>query len=160
MAGDIVPPEGRVCKMCGVWKPLSQYSLTKRDGYLARCKRCCLDAGKRWRTTYPEKVKAARRRAFIRWREKNPRLPPREPLVTKEGRLCSNCSQRWPEENFTTDRRNADGLSRRCKACAKKMHAEWRAENIEHVREKSRRERVDWYSTLSVEERRQRLLKR
>lgn len=73
------------------------------------------------------------------WREKNPRLP-RAAILTEEGRLCRTCGERKSDDCFGKDPRSKNGRAWRCKACALKQHAAWRAANPEHMRDQSRGE--------------------
>jgi hypothetical protein len=80
-------------------------------------------------------------------------------VETPEGRLCSKCGERKPRSEFTPHSGCAGGLSRRCKTCAQKQHAEWREKNAEHVRKKGRetRENIYWRDPQAARLREKRL---
>lgn len=81
---------------------------------------------------------AKRRRAYENWRIKNPKLPPREPIVSANGRLCRTCGVRKFNDQFRTDKRSRDGLAWRCRDCAREAHKRWVAANRDRVRDAAR----------------------
>ena len=85
-----------------------------------------------------EKKRIRRRRAYEAWRIKHPKLPPREPINSPNGRLCRTCNERKTPECFKDDKRSVDGLAWRCRDCARRAHGRWRANNVDHVRDEGR----------------------
>lgn len=154
MVDETVPQEGRVCTKCGKFKFIAEFPVSTRDGRSPRCKRCHLDAQREWRRNNPEKRRAARKRAFVQWRVKHPKAPPKPPLMNDDGRLCRGCGERKPPEMFHQDKRNKDNLAWRCKECARQINTQWCDENIERVRDLSRAYRRKAYAA-NPEHRRQ-----
>ena len=54
---------------------------------------------------------------------------------------CSRCGQEKPTSDYHKDNRNPDGLYGWCKDCARAKAREYRAKNVEKVRESQRRSR-------------------
>lgn len=128
----------RVCTKCEERKLLVEFTVTARDGRLARCKSCCLETQKEWRRENPGKASATRKRAFDAWRIKYPKLPPREPITSQNGRLCRSCDTRKSIEFFKFDKRSSDGLTWRCAECMRADHRRWGDHNRDHVRDMAR----------------------
>lgn len=63
----------KVCRGCGVLRPLCQFSRNRRmkDGLQQKCKECCSAEHKQWRNKDPERRERSKERAR-RWRRENP----------------------------------------------------------------------------------------
>lgn len=135
MVDETITLAGRVCTKCGEWKPLAAFYQSRRDGVLARCRKCQYKYCQEWREKNPEKAKASRERRKLR----HGPLPIKPLRTTADGKLCSICGERKPPRQFTTDRNNPDGRSNRCRDCARTHHRSWRAINASELKKKHSR---------------------
>lgn len=128
-----------LCRSCGERQPIALASKSSplANGGTRLCRPCATAAQQRWANRNPDKVRENNRVQHAKWRENHPRVM-REPSVTPEGRLCSGCRQRKPAEAFHRDARSKDNRAWRCKTCVAAIHAKWREENLEHVRDTAR----------------------
>jgi hypothetical protein len=105
------------CRACHVVKPANEFygNTQKKDGLSSYCKECTL-----------AKMKAA----YVK-RPAKPRPP--------EGmKKCTHCKEVLPVEQFSSNRRNKDGLSYNCRKCDVIIQTEWRRQHPEYHRENSR----------------------
>lgn len=102
----------KLCIACQTTKSIDEFHVdrSRPDGHYPYCKPCMR-----------AKVKMYSKRA--------PRI------ATPEGtRHCQYCKETKPLTEFYTDKKMADGYSKRCKACAKRMVNEWRSNHVEEHR--------------------------
>jgi hypothetical protein len=81
-----------ICRVCGIEKPVSRYYLTPAGNPKRKCKDCEYDAKKSHRAKDPEKWKAQRRAAIIRFKYG---IEPEqyESLLSEQGGACAVCRQ-------------------------------------------------------------------
>ncbi len=134
MVDSTIIPTGRNCTVCGEWQTADNFWISRRDGVMGRCKKCTRAYKKKYRAQNRERLNAKQRaRTAEAWKAKGPPRVDNTPLVTEAGRLCSKCGGRFSLAHFTKHAGCRDGLARRCNACARKQHAEWRERNQEHT---------------------------
>lgn len=63
---------------------------------------------------------------------------PKLPRIGAVGRLCCACRERKADTEFRKDKRTADGIAYRCRACAYKIERRWRTNNLERYRDNAR----------------------
>jgi hypothetical protein len=128
MVDDIILPPDRICSRCAKRQLIDDYPGVGRRSSV--CKSCraasCL--------AYDERNREKRNQAARDRRSGMMKEAPKQPLVTEEGRLCSTCDRRFPDDRFVKHVNGAGGLTRRCKECAKRLHYEWRVANADHYR--------------------------
>lgn len=102
------------CTRCKNYLPLEVFNKSKtfRDGLNIYCKKCC--AEKKGRV----------------WRPKC--------LIPDGYRQCGHCGQCLTVDNFQKNHNNHLGLQNVCKECKKIADAEWRSNNLEKSRAKSK----------------------
>lgn len=93
----MIAAEGKACKDCGEWKPLSEfYRSRNRDGLTGNCRRCYCARNFAWRQRQQR-------------RSGNSHIP-----KTKQ---CAKCGAVKRSQDFAIYRAAKDGLGRYCREC-------------------------------------------
>lgn len=133
----------KVCRRCGVAKPLEDFGRDRHqpDGRMVRCRACHNETHM---TQYYRRRARERRECahcgvtkplvdFIRGKD--------ECLACRcEAKVCVRCSERKPLAEFAPDRRRLDGCQSHCRVCTTVMENGRRTANIERYRERDRSE--------------------
>jgi len=87
--------EGKVCRLCGQWKPLSRYHRAKRnsDGLRHRCKSCARKLTRTWHVENPVKSKDQRIRRRMREDAAFVSEIDSDNLYAEYGHRCAYCGQ-------------------------------------------------------------------
>jgi hypothetical protein len=118
----------KVCKKCLVEKSIDQFAknTAARDGRVNSCKPCEAKRVAEWRDSNPDKVKElGKNKRPSKLRERIPRS------ATK---MCIDCGEESPVDNFPKNPRMDDGLLNRCKSCEYTRVKEWRKSNRGRVK--------------------------
>lgn len=123
----------KVCSACGECKPASDYyrDANKRDGLYARCKPCWSAYAMEWRRRNPLPPKSPCTRCgkaeFGAKKRKHADVCPacRVELGVK---VCHDCGERKPLNEYHQAKHRSDGASSRCKTCTltASNEARWR----------------------------------
>ena len=92
------------CSKCHQWKPVTEFSknATKPDGLDYQCKLCVSKRQKPYYQSYKDSIKE---KTVDYYQKKHPK------------KRCTRCRRLRIKTNFYPDRREKDGLMRRCKSC-------------------------------------------
>jgi 5-methylcytosine-specific restriction endonuclease McrA len=98
--------DGRVCRLCGIWKPLPQFKKDKRHptGRSARCLACSREAELGASRARAAPVRAAKAEA-------------KEAAVAHGSQACTGCGVEKSFSEFTPKKRSVTGYRRKCRAC-------------------------------------------
>lgn len=97
--------QSRLCTMCEVDKPLTEYSKNSRyaDGHLRRCKACCSKVSAEYWKAHPEERKVHDRKYHSKLKKK---------VFDYYGYVC-NCCGESTEKFLAVDHVNGDGAKHR-----------------------------------------------
>jgi hypothetical protein len=116
----------------------------KIENWREKRKHLHAEYAKQWRIDNPEKTKISRKREIEK--EKLKRRQARidagvrllEPRTTHEGRRCSTCNNRFPDNAFYVSKHEPDGLNPNCKKCASNNSVEYIKANKKRLRPRLR----------------------
>lgn len=104
----MIDDKGRNCTRCGEWKPWTEYhrSHIGPNGRCCQCKVCRRENSYQYRTNIDE----VRERLDAIYEEK-------DALLEQGLKRCSSCREIKPLDDFTFDKRKADGRQSACRTC-------------------------------------------
>lgn len=148
--------ESKVCRICGIDKPLSEFHLrNKRKGLFRKeCKKCVVAYN---RELYREK--AAKRLEKLRQehgtvfrnQQGKGRLLVEQPPVESGERICVRCGERKPFEEMVQQSTCEAGVANRCRECDRKRQNERNRKNPQLGRDRARRFALSQFG-LTVED--------
>lgn len=118
----------KVCKKCQIEKSIEQFSRNRaaRDGHVNNCKPCEAKRVADWVKANPDKVKEL-------GKNKRPdKLRPRVPHSA--AKVCIDCANEKPVNDFPKNPRMDDGHLNRCKPCEYARIEEWKKRNKGRVK--------------------------